>query len=330
MPYGALELTPYAPAGGGRSRRAAARRPAQEPAAGGGGAAAAGSGWRWDLRGRRGCSGLGSWRHPRPVRRPPAEQVAHHRVAEQPPAKGEHQPVPGPLQQPRLDEPVHPGGARRRRAPRAASPSRSRSSSSTRSTRRVSASSTSWSCIGAEAGGQPVGVRRRVLDVPPPHAADVRVGARADAPPVAAGPVEQVVPAAAGLVARPVGDLVPLEAGRGRAARRPARYLSARSSWSGRRQLAAAHPPGQRGALLHDQGVRRDVVGRAGEGRVERALPVRDRLPRRAVDEVEADLLEAGRPRPCRPRRAPGPGRGSGPAPAGRGPPRTACRTRSG
>ena len=80
----------------------------------------------------------------------------------------------------------------------------------------------------------------------------------------------------------------------------------------GHRQLAAADPPGQRGAVLDDQGVRRDVVGRAGQRRVERGLPVGERLPRRAVDQVEADLLEAGRPRPADHRPGPAPGRGCG------------------
>ncbi len=63
-------------------------------------------------------------------------------------------------------------------------------------------------------GGDARGVRGRVLDVPPAHAADVRVGARPDAPPVGTGPVEPVVLAPGVRPARPVGHLVPAEPGR--------------------------------------------------------------------------------------------------------------------
>ena len=81
-------------------------------------------------------------------------------------------------------------------------------------------------------GGQPVGVRRGVLDVPPPDAAHVRVRAGTDAPPVAAGPVEEVVPAPA------LGRRAQLETSyhsRPAAVRRSSArsYLSARSSSSG-------------------------------------------------------------------------------------------------
>src|ERR1700691_3527541 len=64
------------------------------------------------------------------------------------------------------------------------------------------------------ARGQPGGVGRRVLHVPPADAADVAVRAGAEAPPVAAGPVQQVVTALRLVACRPVGELLPGEAGR--------------------------------------------------------------------------------------------------------------------
>ena len=88
------------------------------------------------------------------------------------------------------------------------------------------------------AGGDAGGVRAGVLDVPPPLPRDVRVRARADAPPARAGPVELVVPAARGLVARPVGDLVPLQPGGREARRRPGRTCR-----PGRRRRASAITP---------------------------------------------------------------------------------------
>ncbi len=58
-------------------------------------------------------------------------------------------------------------------------------------------------------------------------------------------------------------------------------------------QLAAAHPPGQRGALLDDQGVRGHVIDTRLDRRVDGTQQVVVGLPRRAVDQVEADVLEA-------------------------------------
>src|SRR5680860_1248349 len=51
-----------------------------------------------------------------------------------------------------------------------------------------------------------------MLDVPPPHPAHVRVCARPNAPPVASGPVAEVVPASGTSVTGPVRDLVPAQA----------------------------------------------------------------------------------------------------------------------
>ena len=152
-----------------------------------------------------------------------------------------------------------------------------------------------------------------------------------DAPPVAAGPVEEVVPAPARRRRGP--------SSRPRTSSRPA--AASRSSASDvlvgevvvvrHRQLAALDPPGEGRALLDDQRVRRHVVGLRRRARVStRRRPVGERLPRRAVDQVEADLLEAGGPRPLDDRRAPAPGRACGRGSRARAARPTACRTRSG
>src|SRR3569833_3647992 len=136
-----------------------------------------------------------------------------------------------------------------------------------------------------------------MLDVPPAGAAHVAVRAGSDAPPVAAGPVEQVV-AAAGLLARgPVGDLVPAEpvsAERGVGGEVAVGHRVV----VGRGQLTAAYARGQAGAVLDDERVRGDVVGPGGDGGVEAGLPVGVALAGRAVDQVEVDVVEAGLPRP--------------------------------
>ena len=86
--------------------------------------------------------------------------------------------------------------ARERR--RARSPSRSRTSSITRSSRAASAPGVSRAGRGRAARGEPRAPGARVQDVPPAHAADVAVRAGPDAPPVAAAPVAEVVAAAGG------------------------------------------------------------------------------------------------------------------------------------
>ena len=111
------------------------------------------------------------------------DQVAHDRVGKQPALTGQDEPLGGSSTRPRCTRPATSARPCWSRAS-TGSPSRSRISSSTRSTRRVSASSVSRAGGRARAGGQPTGVRRGVLDVPPPHAADVAVRARPDAPPV--------------------------------------------------------------------------------------------------------------------------------------------------
>ena len=133
--------------------------------------------------------------------------------------------------------------------------------------------------------------------VPPAGAADVAVRAGAEPPPVAAGPVQQVVPAARVAGFRPVRDLVPGEA------RLPEQVVGDQVPVGQRvvvrrGDLAAAHPGGQPGALLDDQRVGGDVIRPGADRRLQRPPPVVVALPRRAVDQVQADVVEPGRARP--------------------------------
>jgi hypothetical protein len=64
--------------------------------------------------------------------------------------------------------------------------------------------------------------------------------------------------------------------------------------WSGHDDLAPPDLASERRALLDDQGVGADVIGLEGDGLIEAGPPVVHRLPRRAVDQVDADLLETG------------------------------------
>ena len=101
------------------------------------------------------------------------------------------------------------------------------------------------------------------------------------------------MPAAIGVGARPVADLVPV-------------VTSVREQLVGQlvlvglvvtgrhRQLATAHADGHLGALLDGEGIGRQVVGRQRDGRLQRGAPLVQALPGRAVDEVEAHR-ETGR-----------------------------------
>ena len=73
----------------------------------------------------------------------------------------------------------------------------------------------------------------------------------------------------------------------------------------GRRNLAAAHPARHRGALLDGQCVRGNVINASLDRRVDRPPQVVVGLPRRAVDEVDVDVLEARRKRFARRRGRP-------------------------
>src|SRR4029450_11229356 len=56
--------------------------------------------------------------------------------------------------------------------------------------------------------GKPGGVRRRMLDVPPPDSTNVAVGSWADAPPMMTAPVPQIVTTAGRRTYGPVAHLV--------------------------------------------------------------------------------------------------------------------------
>ena len=157
----------------------------------------------------------------------------------------------------------------------------------------VSASSTSRACAGLTPRAEPVGVRRGVLDVPPPHAADVGVRARPDAPPVRPGPVAEVVPAPRAVVPRPVGHLVPVRARRRRAARRRAGTCPRGRP---RRASAARRAARARASAVPSSTIREYAETWSGSHASAASSDVAqsaERLPRRAVDEVQADLLEA-------------------------------------
>ena len=103
--------------------------------------------------------------------------------------------------------------------------------------------------------------------------------------------------AARRLVARPVGHLVPAQPG-GRELVVGDLVLLGLLVVVGHRHLATAHAPRQLRAVLDDEGVRAHVVGLALQRRAHRVPPAGHRLARGAVDEVQADLLEARFPRP--------------------------------
>ncbi len=152
-----------------------------------------------------------------------------------------------------------------------------------------------------------------MLNVPPAHPcvlglglvprtgrADVRVGARTDAPPVVAAPVAEVVPARVRTslsAPRPVAHLVPLEPGR-RQQRVGELVLRGLVVLVGQRELA---PPDLREhprSRLDDERVRRHVVDPRREHGLDAGPPVGQGLARGAVDEVERDVeARVARPR---------------------------------
>jgi hypothetical protein len=101
------------------------------------------------------------------------------------------------------------------------------------------------------------------------------------------------VPAARLVGGGPVGDLVPGESG------------LAQGSFGGQvavggdvvlrvREFAPPHPGGHPGAVLDDQRVRTDVVHPGIDHGTQRAGEIVRRLTRRAVDQIEVDVLESG------------------------------------
>ena len=101
------------------------------------------------------------------------------------------------------------------------------------------------------------------------------------------------MPAPVGLGARPVADLVPSETG-------GAQGLVGHLILGGLvvvlrcRHLAAPHLSAQFGAFLDDESVGRDVIGLEVNGGVQACPPVRQRLPRRSVDQVNTHLETGG------------------------------------
>ena len=137
-----------------------------------------------------------------------------------------------------------------------------------------------------------------MLDVPPAQAADVAVRARARPPTSWRWPSTA---RCAGSGRRPTSpSWTPRTSRSPAAAQRRVGLLVAVGEHVvvGHRQLAAGDPPGQPGAVLDDQRVGADVVDGRGEDGVERGGPVGVGLPRRAVDQVEVDVLEPGGARP--------------------------------
>ena len=148
----------------------------------------------------------------------------------------------------------------------------------------------------ARSFAQSARVVHRVAHVPPAGATDVP-SARPAPPPTS--PLRSSRAGCGGTRPRccaPSSTPRTTRARRPRAARRRA-GISPEVVVVRRRELPAAHASGEPRAVLDDQGVRRHVVGFRGDRRVEAGRPVLHRLPRRAVDEVEVHVLEAGRRR---------------------------------
>src|SRR5690606_19846149 len=108
--------------------------------------------------------------------------------------------------------------------------------------------------------GQPGRIGGRMPHVPPADPADVAVCPGTEPPPVVTAPVAQVVPAAMCFAAGPVADLVRSQPGPGEQVLGQ-QVLVGQVVVVRQRQFTAPDPGGEPGALLHDQGVRADVVG---------------------------------------------------------------------
>ena len=99
------------------------------------------------------------------------------------------------------------------------------------------------------------------------------------------------------LAARVVGHLVPLVAGLGEQLFGEQVHVR-HEVFVGHGVLAAANLGGKLGAVLHDQRVRRNVVGLVGDRGAYAAFPLLQALPRRTVNQVhghlQANLLGPG------------------------------------
>ena len=126
----------------------------------------------------------------------------------------------------------------------------------------------------------------------------------------------------------PVRDLVVAVA---RVAEQPARRLEhlGLEVGVGRRRVASRHLAAERRRRLDRERVRADVRRRQRDRLLERPLPRLERLPRRAVDQVEVHVVVARRARGSERRRRPTPA--GAPAPARRAPTgRTTARPSTG
>ena len=126
--------------------------------------------------------------------------------------------------------------------------------------------------------------------VPPPAAVRVRMGGATDAPVVALLPVQLVV---AALVAGPgpVGDLVVGQPRRGQRVVHDRVLVSLVVV-----VRMAGRVGGERGPRLHGEGVGADVGRLQGQRGGDGVRPRRHTLPGAAVDEVDAERVEAGGP----------------------------------
>ncbi len=135
-------------------------------------------------------------------------------------------------------------------------------------------------------------VALRGAEVPPPAAVEVPVRGRADREVVTLVPVEEVVPALA-TGSGPVRDLVPLVPGAAQDVVGDLVLLGL-VVVVGRPAPAARDVLAERCARFDGQRVRAHVVGLEPEDTIEAAAPVVDRLARRAVDQIQVEVLEAG------------------------------------
>jgi len=104
-------------------------------------------------------------------------------------------------------------------------------------------------------------------------------------------PVDQVV-AATTPRSCPVRDLIMFVSRRCEPILRPLVLLRLRVAVR-RRDAAAGDVAGERRAILDGQRVCRDVVRRQGDGHVQRALPRRELLLRKSIDQIDVDGAEA-------------------------------------
>ena len=145
---------------------------------------------------------------------------------------------------------------------------------------------------------EPVSIRRRVLDVPPPVAIQMRMRTRADAPPIGTFPVQLVVMTTRGLIKGPVGEFIPTETGRFEKTVGKNIFVG-HLVIIGQGNLATRNPACQRGALFDDEGLGAHVVGFERDCMSETSAPIVHGFPRRSINKVDAELVETSRTCPA-------------------------------